>query len=101
MFAVDVLHGLWRHSSANHRRETIAFARRANAIMERGYLFAVWRNFVKARTERHPEQGTRSGEPPGREMLQRLRARRLQAGAGGGRRADPALRRRLAARCVW
>ena len=58
MFAVDVLHGLWRHSSANHRRETIAFARRANAVMERGYLFAVWRNFVKARTERHAKRGT-------------------------------------------
>jgi hypothetical protein len=58
LFPVDVLHGLWRHSSANHRRETLAFARRENAVMERGHLFAVWRNFVKARTERHPEEGT-------------------------------------------
>jgi len=80
MFAADVLHGLWRHSSANHRRETIAFARRANAVMERGYLFAVWRNFVKARTERHAQQGTpamRIGITDAPWSWQRVLARRL------------------------
>jgi hypothetical protein len=47
MRAVDVLHGLLRHSCAHHRRETIAFGRRTHAVMERGLLTVVWRNFVK------------------------------------------------------
>jgi hypothetical protein len=52
MFAVDLLHKLWRHSQAHHRRETIAFGRRSNAVLERGSLFIVWRNFVKKVSER-------------------------------------------------
>lgn len=31
---------------ARPRRETIAFGRRLNAVMERLFLAAVWRNFV-------------------------------------------------------
>jgi hypothetical protein len=38
MRAVDVLHALLRHSGAHHRRETIAFGQRSNAVMERGFL---------------------------------------------------------------
>jgi hypothetical protein len=52
MRACDVLHGLLRHSTAAHKRETIAFGRRLNALMLRVYGFVVWRNFVKRRTER-------------------------------------------------
>lgn len=52
MFAVDLLHKLWRHTQAHNRRETIAFGRRSNAVMERGFLFIVWRNFVKKVSER-------------------------------------------------
>lgn len=52
MFAVDLLHKLWRHSQAHQRRETIAFGRRSNALLERGFLFIVWRNFVKKVSER-------------------------------------------------
>ena len=37
---------------AAHRRETIAFGRRLNALVLRIYGFAVWRNFVKRRSER-------------------------------------------------
>jgi len=55
MFAVDLLHKLWRHTQAHHRRETIAFGRRSNAVMERGFLFIVWRNFVKKVSERTGE----------------------------------------------
>jgi hypothetical protein len=55
MFPVDLLHGLLRHSLAHHRRETIAFGRRINALLERLFLAAVWRNFVKKRSERRPE----------------------------------------------
>jgi hypothetical protein len=52
LFPVDLLHKLVRHSMAHQRRETIAFGRRLNAVMERFFLLAVWRNFVKRRTER-------------------------------------------------
>ena len=86
MFPVDLLHGLWRHSCAHHRRETIAFARRANAAVERGFVMAVWRNFVKGRSERKPDRTTpaiRLGltERPwswGRVLAQRLFVDRLR-----------------------
>jgi len=55
MFAVDLLHKLWRHTQAHQHRETIAFGRRSNAVMERGFLFIVWRNFVKRVSERTGE----------------------------------------------
>jgi hypothetical protein len=58
MFPVDQLHALIRHSSSRHRRETIALGRRINALMERAYLFAVWRNLVKWRSERKPDRTT-------------------------------------------
>ena len=54
MFAVDLLHKILRHTLAHHRRKTIAFSRRLNAAMERLALTAIWRNFVKKRTERRP-----------------------------------------------
>ena len=57
-FACDLLHGLARHSMAAHRRETIAFGRRLNALMLRVYGFVVWRNFVKRRSERRSEDTT-------------------------------------------
>jgi hypothetical protein len=52
LFPVDLLHKIVRHSMAHHRRETIAFGRRLNAVMERFFLLAVWRNFVQRRSER-------------------------------------------------
>jgi hypothetical protein len=58
MKAVDVLHGLLRHSCAHQRRETIAFGRRTNAVVERTYLMIVWRNFVKKVSERKSERVT-------------------------------------------
>ena len=58
MFAVDLLHKILRHSLAHHRRETIAFVRRLNAGMERLCLAAIWRNFVKRRSERKPRSPT-------------------------------------------
>jgi len=56
MFPVDSLHALLRHTLAHHRRETIAFGRRVNALMERLFLATVWRNFVKWRSERRPDR---------------------------------------------
>jgi transposase-like protein len=58
MFAVDLLHGLIRHSLAHHRRETIAFGRRHNAVMERAFLMVAWRNLVKRISERRPRSAT-------------------------------------------
>jgi len=58
MFPVDALHGLLRHTAAHHRRETIAFGRRLNALMERLFLTVVWKNFVKGRSERKPDPDT-------------------------------------------
>jgi hypothetical protein len=58
LFPVDLLHKVVRHSMAHHRRETIAFGRRLNAVMERFFLMAVWRNFVQRRSERRRWSGT-------------------------------------------
>ena len=58
MFPVDLLHGLLRHSLAAHKRETIAFGRRLNAILERLFLAAIWRNFVKGVSERKNDPTT-------------------------------------------
>jgi len=58
MFPADQLHGLIRHSLAAHRRETIAFGRRLNALMLRLYVFLAWRNFIKGRSERKPDPVT-------------------------------------------
>ena len=58
MFAVDMLHGLLRHTCAAHSRETISFGRRVNAVMERLFLTGIWRNFVKWRSERKPDRTT-------------------------------------------
>ena len=60
MFPVDLLHKILRHTLAHQRRETIAFGRRLNAVVERLFLAAVWRNFIKRRTERRPERCTPS-----------------------------------------
>ena len=58
MFPVDALHALLRHTASHHRRETIAFGRRTNAILERLFLASAWRNFVKGRSERKPDRTT-------------------------------------------
>ena len=58
MFVVDALHKLWRHTQAHHRRQTIAFGRRSNAVLERAALMMCWRNFVKGRSERRPDPTT-------------------------------------------
>jgi transposase-like protein len=58
MFPNDQLHRFLRHSEAAHRRETIAFGRSDNGLVERLALFVVWRNLVQARSERHPRDGT-------------------------------------------
>ena len=58
IFPVDNLHKLLKHTGKHFAKETIAFARRLNAAMERLFLTAVWRNFVKRRSERKPRRET-------------------------------------------
>jgi transposase-like protein len=58
LFPNDQLHRFLRHSEAAHRRETIAFGRSYNGLVDRLALFVVWRNLVQARSERHPRRGT-------------------------------------------
>ena len=80
MFPADALHALLRHTAAHHRRETIAFGRRLNAVMERLFLTAIWRNFVKGRSERRPDPTTpamRLGLATERWSWRRVLARRL------------------------
>jgi hypothetical protein len=58
MFPVDLWHRVLRHSLAHYHRETIAFGRRLNALLDRTYLTLVWRNFIKGRSERKPDPTT-------------------------------------------
>ena len=58
MVAVDAFHKLWRHSQAHHRRETIAFGRRSNALLERAALMMCWRNLIKGLSERRNDPTT-------------------------------------------
>jgi len=52
LWAVNLLDLLIRHSSANHKRETIAWSKRRQASAERLAVFLVWRNYVKGRREK-------------------------------------------------
>jgi transposase-like protein len=63
LFPVNLLDGLIRHSSANHKRETIAFSKRRQAAAARLWVFLVWRNYVKSWSERRrdPPPGQRIG----------------------------------------
>jgi hypothetical protein len=80
MFPVDNLHQFLRHSCADHKRETIAFGRRLESLLGRAYLMSVWKNFIKARSERAPHRTTpamRVGLADLRWSWERLLARRL------------------------
>jgi len=54
LFPINLLDLLLRHSSANHKRETIAFSKRRQSGIERMWAFLVWRNLVKSFSEKHP-----------------------------------------------
>lgn len=70
LFALNLYDLLIRHSSANHRRETIAFSKRRQCAAERLWVLLVWRNWLKWFSERR-----RSGTPA---MRAGLTARRLE-----------------------
>jgi transposase-like protein len=80
MFPVDQLHQLLRHTCSDHKRETIAFGRRLESILGRAHLMAVWKNFIKFRSERKPDRSTPAmhvGLTDTRWRFERLLARRL------------------------
>jgi transposase-like protein len=52
LFPVNLLDLLIRHSSANHKRETIAFSKRRQSAAERLAVLLVWRNHLKWVSER-------------------------------------------------
>ncbi|MEI8083955.1 MAG: hypothetical protein WCI74_19125 [Actinomycetes bacterium] len=52
LFPVNLADLLLRHSSANHKRETIAWSKRRQASAERLAVFLVWRNYMKGRREK-------------------------------------------------
>ena len=53
LFPVNLLDLLLRHNSANHKRETIAFSKRHQSVVERAALLVLWRNFTKPFSENH------------------------------------------------
>ena len=80
MFPVDSLHQLLRHSCSDHKRETIAFGRRLESILGRAHLMAVWKNFIKARSERAHDRtvpAMRLGLTDKQWRFERILARRL------------------------
>ncbi len=58
LWEVNLLDLLIRHSSANHKRETIAWSKRRQCSAERLAIFLVWRNYMKGRREKARESPT-------------------------------------------
>jgi hypothetical protein len=58
LFPVNQADHLLRHSSANHKRETIAFSKRRQGALYRLAIHVVWRNYMK-----HTSENRRDGPP--------------------------------------
>jgi hypothetical protein len=94
MFPTDTLHRFARHSVKMYARETIAFGRRTEAQLERHYIFAVFKNLVKWRSERKPKSITPAmwlGLTDTRWSWERVFAQRLQPSRITGGAAWPEL----------
>jgi hypothetical protein len=52
LFPVNLVDLLIRHSSSNHKRETIAFSKRRQNAAEKLAILQVWRNFLKSFSEK-------------------------------------------------
>lgn len=55
LWEVNLLDLMIRHSTAAHKRETIAWAKRRQASIEKLAIFQVWRNYMKKRWEKQTE----------------------------------------------
>jgi len=53
LFPANLADSLLRHNSANHKRETIAFSKRHQSVVERAAVLILWRNFTKPFSENH------------------------------------------------
>ena len=53
LFPVNLVDHLIRHNSANHKRETIAFSKHAQGLIERVAWLLDWRNQCKPFSENH------------------------------------------------
>jgi transposase-like protein len=62
LFPVNLADMLLRHSSANHKRETIAFSKRRQGALYRVAIWTVWRNYIKHTSE------NRKSAPPAVEL---------------------------------
>jgi transposase-like protein len=79
LFAVNRV-DLWtRHNGANHKRETIAYSKRRQAVMERFALLAFWLNYMKPFSEkkRDASPGKKMGRIDKKLGLKELLSRRL------------------------
>lgn len=56
LFPINLLDLLIRHSSANHKRETIAFSKRRQGAAYRLAILMVWRNYLKSVSERRQDE---------------------------------------------
>jgi transposase-like protein len=52
LFPVNLTDLLIRHAQANHHRETIAFSKCLQGVIDRLATFIVWRNYIKKRREK-------------------------------------------------
>jgi hypothetical protein len=80
LFAINALDTFLRHSSANHKRETISFSKRRQSALERLWSFVVWRNWMKGWSEKlknSPSPAMRIGLLDRRLTLRDLFAERL------------------------
>ena len=75
LFPVNRMDLLLRHNGANHKRETIAFSKRHQSVLERAAVLALWQNFTKPFSERRGggtpamRLGLRERPVPVRELL--------------------------------
>jgi hypothetical protein len=79
LFAVNLLDLLIRHSSANHKRETVAFSKRRQSAIERLWVLLAWRNWIKCFSERGRDASPamRAGLTERRWTVREVLARRL------------------------
>jgi hypothetical protein len=62
LFPANLADDWLRHSSANHKRKTIAFSKRRQGAMYRAAIWLVWRNYLQSSSER------KRNAPPGVEI---------------------------------
>jgi hypothetical protein len=56
LWEVNLADLMIRHSTAAHKRETISWAKRRQASIEKLTIFQVWRNYIKKRWEKGPPE---------------------------------------------